>query len=710
MPTPYQGATVSDRFKLLWRFGGAIGVPGTARLGRFYGGEAKAQVHVYIRRGKLVRRYHPHGIDGDYGQPGGKQGLPFWYPDWTPDDGASWEEVPGIKEVRLTQDFASNGIQTASIDVDNVVMEETNKGLGIFHLIRRGFYSPLRGYTTPGMPAADVSQNEWFLKMPNAQILVTEGYGTEVVPVFAGLIDDLDLNAKPTTITVTSRDFGGILVDEHFFGWAQDRQVEQVTFVPRDELDNLQKVGGGASASSEREGYSARDVTRLGAEAHWESLAHDDADEVEWIEIRLPQGKYTAIYLNPAFPGMDLYVGFYVKPIDRGDGTTYHAHWTPSDGSEVALTESDLIVDGYDDNGVPQGFWTQHRGLVKADDPNGAWPWIQQIPAAGAIGQRVHLGGTLYTGNDSILRVGLRKLARRPLNGRTFYRAGMTRLMAYQKQPTPPDQDNSDLIPIDDIADIAKILFRWAGFKEWEVESSGQLLLDRIVCNTGDTLMTLLAQLRDQLGYTFFMAEPSSAESLGRPVFRYSRLFENTQSEVERVTQADLLTQAKVKWTNQPERYIIRIRGALLAAGKGGSTLSTDNAYRAMYVYRPPWHDRMAGVIKHLTQYNDAMTTVTDCRFGCYLVAIQIALAMVTAILEVPGTPHIGLDSFVGVNDDQVGLNGRLYVTNRSSTLTTGENGQWTMQLGGAVVDTPDIAVIVAQYEAALASLDRNDR
>lgn len=703
---PYQGAAVTDLFKFYWRFGGAMaaGISG----GRFYGGRAKPVAHVLIRRGKLKRSFHPHGVDGDYGQPGGRQGLPFWYPDWTPE--TEWEELPGIKQVRLTQDFGSNGIASVSIDMDNVVMAEANMGLGIFHLIERGFYSPLRGYTGAGMPAADVPRNEWFLKMPNAQIIVLQGYGTEVVPSFTGLVDDLDLNAKPATITITSRDFGSILVDEHFFGWAQDRQIDQITFAPRDEIDNLKKVGGGGSASSERDGYSARDVTRIGSDTHWESAAHDHPDEVEWIEIRLPQGKYTAIYVNPAFAGMDLYVGFFVKGIDRGDGTTYHAHWTPNTGREVALTESDLLVAGYTVDGTPEGFWTRHLGLVKADDPNGDWPWVQQIPAAPAVGQRVHLGGTLHTGNDSVLRVGFRRLARRPTGGHTYYRAGMTRLMAYQQQPPPPVQDNTGLIPIDDIADIAKIVFRWAGFKEWEVESSGQLLLDRIVCNTGDTFITLLGQLRDQLGYTLFMGEPSSMESLGRPIFRYSRVFENTQVEVERVTQTDLLSQVKMKWTNEQERYIIRMRGALLPKGQGGSTLSTDNAYRAMFVYRPPWHDRMAGVIKHLTQYNDKMTTTTDCQFGCYLVALQIALAMVTAILEVPGTPHIGLDSFVAISDDQVGVNSRLYVTNRSSTHTLGDDAEWTLQLGGSVVDTPDVAVIVGQYAAALASLDRNDR
>lgn len=515
MARPYQGATVTDEFKYLWRFGGQVsrGTPGKV-FGRFYGGKAKQQVHVFIRRGKLVRRYHPTGIDGDFGQPGGRVGLPFWYPDWTPDPGAVWEEVPAIKEVRLVQDFSNNGLTSASIDIDNVLYQEVDKGLGIFHLIKRGWFSPLYGYSRPGMPAAPVQKNEWFLKMPNAQIMVTEGYGTEVVPVFTGLIDDLDLNGKPATITVTARDFGGVLVDEHFFGWAQERRIPQVTFVPRHEINHI---------------------------------------------------------------------------------------------------------------------------------------------------------------------------------------------------PHPlPRQNNSHLIPIDDIADIARIVFRWAGFKEWEVEDSGTLLKDRIVCNTGDTFMTLLSTLRDFLGYTFFMAEPTSMESIGRPIFRLARVLENTQSEIERVSDRDVLTQIKVKWTNQQERYIIRMRGALLAASKGGSRLSTDSAERAMFVYRPPWHDRMAGVIKHLTHYSDKMVTVTDCQIGAYLVAMQIGLAAVTVILEIPGTPHIGLDSFLTVVDDQTGLSGRLYVTNRTSTLTTGEDAQWKLSLGGAFVDTPDIQAIAAQYTKALQTLGRN--
>jgi hypothetical protein len=727
----YQGATVSARFLQLWRNGASQAPPRAASdthlpyISRVYAGAAARQLQVWVRRGNLQRRFHKHGVDGDYGQPGGKKGAPFWYADWEVDhrDGHpnEWELLENIQKCEVAQDFQNNGVATCTITMDNIAYIDTEGPHGLYHLIELGHYSPLRGYSPHGQPVSPVLPNEWFLHnrqaLPNAQIMVLMGYGTELVPIFTGLIDDLNPESKPATLVLTARDFGGVLVDQHMFGWAKERQVDRVTFVPKSELEHLKKVGGGASASSRRPGYSPNAVNVVGTASHWESEENGSPDDVEWIEIHLPEGRYSSIYVNPAFAGQDIYVGFYVKPIHIGNDY-FHAHWLPDDGSpDLVIGKDNLFVAGHTD-GIPFGFFTLHRGLVKDGDPHGEWPWIARRFNTSAKGIRIDLGGTLHTGPDTILRIGVRKLSKRHEKGENPYRAGVTRLLAYKTEPPPKGEDDSQLIPIDDISQIVKILLRWAGFKEWEVEDTGVHLKQRYVLDISKSFMDVINELKDQLGYTFFIAEPTSMDSLGVPVFRNTRILEDTQTRVDLVTEADLLEDVQSKWSNQEERFTIRARGNLLAKSKGGQTLGPDKSFRAQYTYIPPWQLRMAGVIKDLTHYDPKYETATDCQFACYLIATQIALSVLTATIEIPGTPHIGLDSFVRLRDTRTGLNGvRLYVTNRHISFTQGEGssggsntgGEFTTQLGGAVSDTPDIEVIATQYAEAVADLDRND-
>lgn len=755
MAKPYQGAKVSALFRFFWGAGGIQRGPAAFQpVERFYGGRAKARQFVLIRRGSFVRSFHQHGPEGadpnhtlgndpdDYGQPGGQEGAPFWYPDWTPDPANPWEYIPSIKQVRLSQDFTNNGVTNASIDIDNIVYSPQNKGLGVFHTILKGFYSPLRGYHAPGQPSGGDIANEWLLKLPNAQVMILQGYGTEIVPVFTGLIDDIDLDASPTVITITARDFLGVAADEHFFGWAQDKRIDQITFVPSKGKihgflpgtggpipgtpGSLNKVGGGATASSEEDEHPAREVDVVGEGHFWQTTEHTRPDTTEWIEIKLPKCSLTGFYVDPQYADQDIFVGFYLEPVDDGGSSVFHCHFTP-DGQTTPqiIREDSLFVDGYYE-GIPKGFWTNHQGLVSGGDPNGQWPWIFRFLKMPTGGHYIPLGGTLRVGDGTRLRIGVRNLSRRNEYGVYRYRGAIKRLVgltgAFPTAPQPGtpyvpgppfiQQIPTDLpneIPIDDVTEIAKILFRWLGFKEWEVESAGVKLQDPIVLNAGDSFMTLLTQLRDQLGYTLFMGEPTSVDSIGVPIFRYTRVLENTQQDVDRVTDHDLVTTTKLKWSNQQERSVIRVRGAVVDGiyGAQGQTLGADTSLRPMYVYFPPWAGRMAGVLKPLTYYNDQITTEVDCRFGCYLTALQIALAMVTGIIQLPGTPHLGLDSFVSVKDTQVGLDSRLYITNRTSTFVTGEDAEWTIELGGSVIDTPDIEKIVADYNQAKAETTR---
>lgn len=728
---PYQGQKVSSRFLQLWRYGDlrtGFHIESDTHLqamSRVYAGQAERKLEVLIRRGNLQRSYHAHGVDGDYGQPGGKRGTPFWYADWIVNHIGEhfneWEKLENIQKVDISQSFTANGVATCTVLMDNIAYVDTEGPNGIYHLIELGFYSPLRGYTAPGKPKSNVPENEWFLEnrqsLPNAQIMVLMGYGTEMVPIFTGLIDDVDPQAKPAQITITARDFGGVLVDQHMFGWAKERNVDRVTFVPYSEIEHLRKVGGGAVASSKRTGYPPDSVNIVGNASHWESQPHASNDHVEWIEIHLPEGKYKSIYLSPAFAHQDVYVGFYVRPVTDGK-TYYHSHWYPDDSSaDVVIQGSSIVLDGHE-HGIPVGFFDPGNGDVKDGDPKGEWPWLVRRFNTAAHGVRIQLGGTLHAGSNTVLRIGIRKLAERHDEGTNHFRAGMKRLVAYQSLPTPAGRDDSQLIPVDDVSDIVKILLRWAGFKEWEVESSGVLLSQRFVVDISKSFMDVINELREQLGYTFFIAEPTGLESLGVPVFRNPRVLQNTQTAMENVTERDILEDVQAKWTNAAERWPIRARGNLLSKKKGGHPLGPDHSTRALYTYIPPWQHRAAGVIKHLTHYDPKYETDTDCQFACYLIAMQIALSVLPVTIAIPGTPHIGLDSFIRFKDKNTGLEGlRLYISNRVISYSQGQGssggssgGEFTVQLGGAIADTPDIHQIAAEYKEALADLDRNDR
>lgn len=262
---------------------------------------------------------------------------------------------------------------------------------------------------------------------------------------------------------------------------------------------------------------------------------------------------------------------------------------------------------------------------------------------------------------------------------------------------------------IDDVTDIVRCCLRWAGFKQWEIQNAGVNLQQKYVADKAQSFMDMIKVVRDMLGYVFFIGEPLDDEDdqdIGFPVFRNNRVFEGRALPTASIDDSLLLTGARVRITNQPERFIIRARGINKS---NGVPLGGDTVKRVMYSYLPPWFDQMAGVVKHLTHVDPLYTTVTDCQVACYLIALQIALAKYTAIIDMPGNPGIGLDTLQSVIDRQQGLNSRIYVTNRLSDMSLGTDAHWTLELGGSLVDTPDVDGIVADWLQAIQTLDRND-
>lgn len=229
----YTGAPVPQLFMDRWRSNRAVGA------GRPWAG-------VWIRRGRFARTYHTNWPNPQFGQVVGRSIRHQWYPDWTPLD--DWTLLPGVGKIDLSQSFANNGSTVATVDCDNVAWRSVTGPGGAYHEKQRGLLWPWRGYTPPNRPGSGLAKNDWYNRLPNAQILIRQGYGPDAqIKTFTGLVDGLKGSIRPDHLTLTCRDFGGALSDQFVFGWNKDKNINTpIVFVPPNykHLKNL-KAGAG---------------------------------------------------------------------------------------------------------------------------------------------------------------------------------------------------------------------------------------------------------------------------------------------------------------------------------------------------------------------------------------------------------------------------------------------------------------------------------
>jgi hypothetical protein len=236
----YQGCDVSDKFMSRWRSMEHVG-------------SARPYAEVWVRRGRLERSWHNNWPNPQFGRVFGKAIGHQWYPDWTPLD--DWTQLFGVYEIDLDQSFDNNGIVSASITVDNVQWVEKVGIGGAYHQRDRGYLWPWHGYVPPRRPGAiGQVKNSWYMRLPNAQILVKQGYGSDTaIKTFTGLIDTLDGSIRPDRLVIASRDFGGVLTDSYLFGWNKTKHVvDPVTFVPKDYAKKYAYVARAASKTNHR--------------------------------------------------------------------------------------------------------------------------------------------------------------------------------------------------------------------------------------------------------------------------------------------------------------------------------------------------------------------------------------------------------------------------------------------------------------------------
>lgn len=304
----------------------------------------------------------------------------------------------------------------------------------------------------------------------------------------------------------------------------------------------------------------------------------------------------------------------------------------------------------------------------------------------------------------------------------------------------PPDYPNAaklaqrgthNWVIVNDATDIVRVILRWGGFKEWEIEDAGVKLKTAYLVDRSGSWMDAINEVASQLGYVFFIAEPTADDlSIGVPVFRKQQVLNPTVRQPIALD-ATIMTDFQPTHDNSNDRFVIRSRGALATRQKGGrpiigGDMTEDGQIRFTATYFPPWARNMGGIIKQLTYYNIGSNGVLgfesdgECVVSNMLIAVQIALTRDTGQVEIPGNPGFGLDGMAFINDFAVsGIVSRLYITSKESTMTLGGDGSstsrpnnasgsdtttllWDTTLTGALIDNPEWDRIYQDYSRAI--------
>lgn len=651
---------------------------------------------VKLRQGRFERAYEAWAGEAINALIAGGNNTEPYQATWTPD--GDYVDLPGIYKVTISQAFDNNGLTIATIDMENISFQEEGVSPAQFHIFDRGHFSPFRGFAPAGRLGWDPSlQNEWYQVLnKKQQITITQGYIGEEAKTFTGLIDNIDLAGSPTRITITCRDFGQTLTDQRLFGNVKDPYLKDpVTFVDRRTAEKLEKVGYDAKAASEdvTGKYPAEFVIDEESSTYWRSRKYETPSATDWIQIRVPEGRYQTFYLWPRFAGMRAYFSIYVKPRDDGK---------PCKLGNQILNEGWI---GIGEGGI---------GIVPGD--NGGIPYIKQIENLSSQGHYHTFGvdkPALEVGAGSIIRVSFRDLARvslldlPPGEQGGAYRAGVRRMIAIRRSLTK-EALKKRWVLVDDVSDAIKIILRWAGFKEWDIESTGVSLKRPVVFNRGMFLIDCINKFAESTNYVFFINDPSADEdSIGVPTFRQSRVITEDLARAM-VRDTDLLTGIRAKVDDEPLAYVIRVRGRAVSAKKGGKTLGGSATKRIMFTFFPPWSGRegqsddLSGLYKHVIHMDPKLTTPEDCEFACYYIALKEALQNVIGDIQIPAFPGFELDSFALVQDSGTGLFTRLWISNRETTFISGEQASYVQTLGGTWVDTPNVIAMKEIIQQAL--------
>jgi hypothetical protein len=673
-------------------------------------GDKKPVMRAYVRTGILRRNFRATNADNIFAVIPGVQGRRIWQGLWDARD--SWSELPNVKLAEIEQNFDENGVAQATITIDNIAMVEQGSGVAnIYHLIERGYYAPFRGYKPPRRPKVG-TKNEWFDKLASksTQIILLAGYGDAVIPIFLGLINDVDMTSRPDSIVLTCRDHGQFLTDQRCFINAKVRHVpDPITFADRRHADNTELLGHGARSSAHANGHPSRFVLDDKNKTWWESPSNNHSDDIEWIEIAVPAGRYENIRVDPKFDGQEAYIAI-------------HAQDNGAPGGKGARRRFD--------ERLPEGWVDEGRGHI----PGTGVPYVKHI-------KRLKNKDTIHSfpdwgyilGNNSKIRLYVTNLdyAHHGTKHKN-YRAGISELQAYRRR-TSKEAKREKWILVDDLSDIIKTIFQWCGINDWEVESTGVRLKDKAVFNRSDFLIDIVNKAAEQVGYVFYMKPPDVFDegnldadhnlSTGIGVFRQQQsMKQHPLDRIELVHEDRVLRGIDAKLSDEPLSSVIRVRGKEISKKRGGRRLGGDHSRRWMYVYRPPWardsktkaiHGqdsqiaddellRNAGLKKYRVWHDNRLRSLNQCKIAALFIAFREALESAQVRVEAPCMPSIFLDHQAALFDTGTGLSTRFWVVDRSLSFQSGEEGHFTMTLAGSLIDFPDIAAVRQELTRAL--------
>lgn len=664
---------VTQDFMDVWRSGDHVG-------------KDRPTAVVEVRSAKYRRNYRawpgpPIGVT----IPGEASELP-----WRPllEEKTPWVQVPNVVSVDFTNSLEQKGCKVGTIVMDNVAyLEQTGATALTFHEIKPGYYSRNRGYVPDTRPDPGLDQNAWFnVLRRNANIRVWQGYGEPVrnldgtMPddggpngswVFNGFVDDVDGDAVPAQQQITAR-MGKTLTDEQCFGWSKSKQLKDpITFYDSLEADTLTPSGYKAEASSVHAGdFAPSNVLDSDAGTVWHSQAHDTGAVTEWVEIRLDGGRYSDFVMECG-SGMTAYVGILPK--------------LPDDGGPAYIGAQ----------AVPANQWFDGAGAVPGE--HGGWD-CAFIVSGTATGQQTIAFpfGEMIVGDNTILRIGFRDLI---FTGGEFL--ATVRTLHGRRRSLHRTNENRQWMLVDDVSDVVRVVLRWAGYEEWDIEDTGVRLHGRFVVNRITHMMEILDKCCEQTGFAFFIADPPTGESMGIPTFRRpAALLREATAVALETTDTDVATGLKTKESDETMPLIIRVRGKEVATSEGGRRLGGFPVRRIMAVYKPPWRDEdpdmTGGILKRIHHQDNALRTFAEVWMGAYLIAVAAALASHEGTLEMAGNPLIELDDQVGVRVENTGTNSRAWATSIQSTMKLGEDATWTTNVAGALLDTQEMDAVIA--------------
>lgn len=690
-------SAVSDQYRALW-------------WGNRFFGEAKPNFVVKVRYGRFKRAYgtweDPETGDPErYGEfAGGKGYNKPWQATWTPayldeesqhydpgDPEKGYKTIDGAQEFDCNQDFEQNGLTSATIISPNVRLVEKAGVSGTYHIFERGYLAPWRGQRTAGRQHDSRQvKNDWYSILAyNVQITVWAGFGSVLEKVFTGLVDDVDLSSTPDKVTVSARCFGQVLVDSRIYKDNKDPILwSPITFADRRGSDEVEEVGGNGpdDSSSNLPGHHPRMVVDDN-DSWWGSQNRGSPNHTEWVQIKVPKGRYESIKIDPKYDGMEAYISIKAKGESKLNGEA-----------------------------LPAGQWVDvDKGEVPGD--NGGHQYVRRYLSLPGRERTYSLGGIFRLDHDSVIRVSFRNLKH---VGQDKYRAGVTTLRGLRRTVLEEAVENrhTQWIRVDDVADVVRIILRWAGFKEWRVELTGAKLNEKSVFTPSAYYMDAIKQLAEWTGFVFYIDRPSDDDlSIGVPVFERNHAV-RADDDIEAVTDRHLLTGVQVKLSDAPLASAIRVRGAVSNLKKGvfagtptGRALRDnflgDGTYRKAFMYVPPWmrRRRLAGIIKHFNHLDQKLKSQKECKIAALHIALAQALQSATCTMEIPPNPAITLDGHVLLIDLGTGMNTRVYIANRSLRWAKGERNEAKMTLGGSLIDLPDISEVVSE----LAEMSRSD-